>query len=170
MLFLWKHRQAISLPLGLLVSRASSMSPIYCITCELCQWSPRKPSKRYFTAQLDLDETIRQVQNPGITRLKSTLQKSLTTALDRWMAWCNMIVFVRLRYIFSAGAKPPKDGTCAFTWRQSSNPCIGLFGTKLWTAISWDKNINTISKRSLETTMLSSFLVSRWDCAHRSQW
>ncbi len=63
--------------------------------------------KWYFAAQLDLDDAVGQVQNPGLTRLKSkkggkrpTHEKSLNTAIERWrQAMNNMSQYDRLRQI-----------------------------------------------------------------------
>lgn len=37
----------------------------------------------YFATQLDLDDAIVQIQNPGISRLKANTRKSLETGLDQ---------------------------------------------------------------------------------------
>jgi len=64
--------------------------------------------KWYFAAQLDLDDAVGQVQNPGLQRLKSKRggskrpphEKSLSTALERWRPpMNNMSQYDRLRQI-----------------------------------------------------------------------
>lgn len=64
--------------------------------------------KWYFAAQLDLDDAIGQTNNPGLNRLKSvrgtaprsTSEKSLDSALNRWRtAMNNMSQYDRLRQV-----------------------------------------------------------------------
>lgn len=64
--------------------------------------------KWYFAAQLDLDDAVGHVQNPGLQRLRSTRrnalrnvsEKSLQTAMERWrQAMNNMSQYDRLRQI-----------------------------------------------------------------------
>lgn len=62
--------------------------------------------KWYFAAQLDLDDAVGHVQNPGLQRLnrragaRSSNEKSLATAMERWrQAMNNMSQYDRLRQI-----------------------------------------------------------------------
>ncbi|KAJ4469702.1 1,3-beta-glucan synthase component-domain-containing protein [Lentinula edodes] len=95
----------------LLDSRASRMSPnqaLLTIHADYIGGHNANYRKWYFAAQLDLDDAIGQVQNPGLNRLKSKRsggkrpphEKSLSTALERWrQAMNNMSQYDRLRQI-----------------------------------------------------------------------
>ncbi|KAJ3771798.1 1,3-beta-glucan synthase [Lentinula raphanica] len=95
----------------LLDSRASRMSPnqaLLTLHADYIGGHNANYRKWYFAAQLDLDDAIGQVQNPGLNRLKSKRggskrpphEKSLATALERWrQAMNNMSQYDRLRQI-----------------------------------------------------------------------
>jgi hypothetical protein len=98
----------------LLDSRASRMSPnqaLLTLHADYIGGQHANYRKWYFAAQLDLDDAIGQVQNPGLQRLKSTrgkgkgvqktgAEKSLESALGRWrQAMNNMSQYDRLRQI-----------------------------------------------------------------------
>ncbi|KAE9406540.1 1,3-beta-glucan synthase [Gymnopus androsaceus JB14] len=95
----------------LLDSRASRMSPnqaLLTLHADYIGGHNANYRKWYFAAQLDLDDAIGQVQNPGLNRLKSKRgqgkrpphEKSLSTALERWrQAMNNMSQYDRLRQI-----------------------------------------------------------------------
>ncbi|KAG8834634.1 1,3-beta-D-glucan synthase [Serendipita sp. 399] len=96
----------------LLDSRASRMSPnqaLLTLHADYIGGQHANYRKWYFAAQLDLDDAIGQVQNPGLQRLKSVkkkgatktgAEKSLDSALARWrQAMNNMSQYDRLRQI-----------------------------------------------------------------------
>ncbi|KAJ8082249.1 1,3-beta-D-glucan synthase [Marasmius tenuissimus] len=95
----------------LLDSRASRMSPnqaLLTLHADYIGGQNANYRKWYFAAQLDLDDAIGQVQNPGLNRLKSKRggskrpphEKSLATAMERWrQAMNNMSQYDRLRQI-----------------------------------------------------------------------
>jgi 1,3-beta-glucan synthase len=95
----------------LLDSRASRMPPnqaLLTLHADYIGGHHANYRKWYFAAQLDLDDAIGQVQNPGLNRLKSKRgqgkrpphEKSLSTALERWrQAMNNMSQYDRLRQI-----------------------------------------------------------------------
>lgn len=95
----------------MLDSRASRMSPnqaLLTLHADYIGGHNANYRKWYFAAQLDLDDAIGQVQNPGLTRLKTkrnkdkrpSHEKSLNTALERWrVAMHNMSQYDRLRQI-----------------------------------------------------------------------
>ncbi|KAG6884155.1 1,3-beta-D-glucan synthase [Termitomyces sp. T159_Od127] len=95
----------------LLDSRASRMSPnqaLLTLHADYIGGHNANYRKWYFAAQLDLDDAIGHVQNPGLTRLKSkrgkdkkqSHEKSLNNALERWrQAMHNMSQYDRLRQI-----------------------------------------------------------------------
>jgi hypothetical protein len=94
----------------LLDSRASRMSPnqaLLTLHADYIGGPHANYRKWYFAAQLDLDDTVGQVQNQGINRLKSTKrktkispQRTLDAALQRWrQAMNNMSQYDRLRQI-----------------------------------------------------------------------
>lgn len=93
----------------LLDSRASRMSPnqaLLTLHADYIGGPHANYRKWYFAAQLDLDDTIGQVQNPGINRLKSMKKakvsphRALDAALQRWrQAMNNMSQYDRLRQI-----------------------------------------------------------------------
>ncbi|EEB92874.1 hypothetical protein MPER_08553 [Moniliophthora perniciosa FA553] len=95
----------------LLDSRASRMSPnqaLLTLHADYIGGQNANYRKWYFAAQLDLDDAIGQVQNPGLNRLKSkrgggkrpSHEKSLSTAMERWrQAMNNMSQYDRLRQI-----------------------------------------------------------------------
>ncbi|KAF8911358.1 1,3-beta-glucan synthase [Mucidula mucida] len=94
----------------LLDSRASRMVPnqaLLTLHADYIGGHHANYRKWYFAAQLDLDDAVGQVQNPGLTRLKSkkggkrpTHEKSLNTAIERWrQAMNNMSQYDRLRQI-----------------------------------------------------------------------
>ncbi|KAK7062827.1 1,3-beta-D-glucan synthase [Paramarasmius palmivorus] len=95
----------------LLDSRASRMSPnqaLLTLHADYIGGQNANYRKWYFAAQLDLDDAIGQMQNPGLNRLKSKRgggkrpphEKSLSTAMERWrQAMNNMSQYDRLRQI-----------------------------------------------------------------------
>ncbi|KAF9238943.1 glycosyltransferase family 48 protein [Melanogaster broomeanus] len=95
----------------LLDSRASRMSPnqaLLTLHADYIGGEHANYRKWYFAAQLDLDDAVGNVQNPGLQRLQSTRlkgsrstnAKSLQTAMDRWrQAMNNMSQYDRLRQI-----------------------------------------------------------------------
>ncbi|RDB28250.1 1,3-beta-glucan synthase component FKS1 [Hypsizygus marmoreus] len=98
----------------LLDSRASRMSPnqaLLTLHADYIGGHNANYRKWYFAAQLDLDDAIGQVQNPGLNRLKTKRgkdtktekrphEKTLNTALERWrLAMHNMSQYDRLRQI-----------------------------------------------------------------------
>lgn len=95
----------------LLDSRASRMSPnqaLLTLHADYIGGEHANYRKWYFAAQLDLDDAVGHVQNPGLQRLRSTRrntprnlnEKSLQTAMDRWrQAMNNMSQYDRLRQI-----------------------------------------------------------------------
>ncbi|KAG6889590.1 1,3-beta-D-glucan synthase [Termitomyces sp. Mi166 len=95
----------------LLDSRASRMSPnqaLLTLHADYIGGHNANYRKWYFAAQLDLDDAIGHVQNPGLNRLKSkrgkekkpSHEKSLNNALERWrQAMHNMSQYDRLRQI-----------------------------------------------------------------------
>ncbi|KAK6996025.1 putative 1,3-beta-D-glucan synthase subunit [Favolaschia claudopus] len=102
-------------------SRASRMSPnqaLLTLHADYIGGQHANYRKWYFAAQLDLDDAVGQVQNPGLNRLKSQKQKggpgaakvagrsrpprekALSTALERWrQAMHAMSQYDRLRQI-----------------------------------------------------------------------
>jgi 1,3-beta-glucan synthase len=95
----------------LLDSRASRMSPnqaLLTLHADYIGGENANYRKWYFAAQLDLDDAVGQVQNPGLTRLRSQKRKgapnahakSLHTAMERWRNAMNgMDQYDRLRQI-----------------------------------------------------------------------
>ncbi|KAF8119311.1 glycosyltransferase family 48 protein [Boletus edulis] len=95
----------------LLDSRASRMSPnqaLLTLHADYIGGEHANYRKWYFAAQLDLDDAVGHVQNPGLQRLRSTRrttlrnisEKSLQTAMERWrQAMNNMSQYDRLRQI-----------------------------------------------------------------------
>lgn len=95
----------------LLDSRSSRMSPnqaLLTLHADYIGGEHANYRKWYFAAQLDLDDAVGHVQNPGLQRLKSTKrrgprnanEKSLQTAMERWrQAMNNMSQYDRLRQI-----------------------------------------------------------------------
>ncbi|KAJ6481844.1 1,3-beta-glucan synthase [Mycena sanguinolenta] len=94
-------------------SRASRMSPnqaLLTLHADYIGGPHANYRKWYFAAQLDLDDAVGQVQNPGLNRLRSQSgkipgrrpprDKALTTALERWrQAMHSMSQYDRLRQI-----------------------------------------------------------------------
>lgn len=92
-------------------SRASRMSPNHALTTLHADYIGGQNAnyrKWYFAAQLNLDDAVGQVQNPGLQRLKSVGgkaaktagSKSLDSALNRWRnAMNNMSQYDRVRQI-----------------------------------------------------------------------
>jgi 1,3-beta-glucan synthase len=95
----------------LLDSRASRMSPnqaLLTLHADYIGGEHANYRKWYFAAQLDLDDAVGQVQNPGLQRLRSQRRKgappahakSLHTAMERWRhAMNSMSQYDRLRQI-----------------------------------------------------------------------
>jgi 1,3-beta-glucan synthase len=95
----------------LLDSRASRMSPnqaLLTLHADYIGGEHANYRKWYFAAQLDLDDAVGHVQNPGLQRLRSTKrnalrnvsEKSFQTAMERWrQAMNNMSQYDRLRQI-----------------------------------------------------------------------
>lgn len=95
----------------LLDSRASRMSPnqaLLTLHADYIGGEHANYRKWYFAAQLDLDDAVGHVQNPGLQRLRSTKrkarrsvnEKSLQMAMERWrQAMNNMSQYDRLRQI-----------------------------------------------------------------------
>lgn len=93
----------------LLDSRASRMSPnqaLLTLHADYIGGEHANYRKWYFAAQLDLDDAVGHVQNPGLQRLnrragaRSSNEKSLATAMERWrQAMNNMSQYDRLRQI-----------------------------------------------------------------------
>jgi len=93
----------------LLDSRASRMSPnqaLLTLHADYIGGPHANYRKWYFAAQLDLDDTVGQVQNPGMNRLKQPKKskanphRTLDAALQRWrQAMNNMSQYDRLRQI-----------------------------------------------------------------------
>jgi 1,3-beta-glucan synthase len=105
-------RNTFDFLMQLLDSRASRMSPnqaLLTLHADYIGGQHANYRKWYFAAQLDLDDAIGQVQNPGLQRLrsvkgkappKSGAEKSLDSALGRWrQAMNNMSQYDRLRQI-----------------------------------------------------------------------
>ncbi|KAG6849623.1 1,3-beta-D-glucan synthase [Arthromyces matolae] len=104
-------RNMFDFVMQLLDSRSSRMSPnqaLLTLHADYIGGHHANYRKWYFAAQLDLDDAVGQVQNPGLNRLKSKRgkekrpahQKSLNNALDRWrQAMHNMSQYDRLRQI-----------------------------------------------------------------------
>lgn len=96
----------------LLDSRASRMAPqqaLLTLHADYIGGQHANYRKWYFAAQLDLDDAVGLSQNPGFQRLKSvkaqgrpktSSEKSLNSALDRWrQAMNNMSQYDRMRQI-----------------------------------------------------------------------
>lgn len=91
----------------LLDSRASRMSPnqaLLTLHADYIGGQHANYRKWYFAAQLNLDDAVGQVNNPGLQRLKSVKgakgSKSLDSAQQRWRnAMNNMSQYDRLRQI-----------------------------------------------------------------------
>ncbi|TFK29456.1 1,3-beta-glucan synthase [Coprinopsis marcescibilis] len=95
----------------LLDSRASRMTPnqaLLTLHADYIGGHNANYRKWYFAAQLDLDDAVGTIQNPGLNRLKSqkgaakrpATEKSLATALERWrQAMNNMSQYDRLRQV-----------------------------------------------------------------------
>lgn len=96
----------------LLDSRASRMSPnqaLLTLHADYIGGQHANYRKWYFAAQLDLDDAVGLSQNPGLQRLKSvkrrggpktSSEKSLNSALDRWrQAMNSMSQYDRMRQI-----------------------------------------------------------------------
>lgn len=96
----------------MLDSKASRMSPnqaLLTIHADYIGGQYANYRKWYFAAQLDLDDAVGQVNNPGLNRLRSvrgkapvkpTSAKSLESAVNRWrQAMNNMSQYDRLRQV-----------------------------------------------------------------------
>ncbi|KAI1795898.1 1,3-beta-glucan synthase [Ganoderma leucocontextum] len=94
----------------LLDSRASRMTPnqaLLTVHADYIGGQHANYRKWYFAAQLNLDDAVGQVQNPGLQRLRSVKgkpqtagSKSLDSALNRWRnAMNNMSQYDRLRQV-----------------------------------------------------------------------
>ncbi|KAI0049527.1 glycosyltransferase family 48 protein [Auriscalpium vulgare] len=102
-------RNMFDFTMQLLDSRASRMSPnqaLLTLHADYIGGQHANYRKWYFAAQLDLDDAVGHTQNPGLQRLKSkrggrsTHEKSLNSALDRWrQAMNNMSQYDRMRQI-----------------------------------------------------------------------
>lgn len=105
-------RNMFDFTMTLLDSRASRMSPnqaLLTLHADYIGGQHANYRKWYFAAQLNLDDAVGQTQNPGLQRLrtvrgkggaKTTSEKSLNSALDRWRhAMNNMSQYDRLRQI-----------------------------------------------------------------------
>jgi 1,3-beta-glucan synthase len=98
--------------MNILDSRASRMTPdqaLLTLHADYIGGQHANYRKWYFAAQLDLDDAIGHVNNPGLQRLKSVKggpapksasEKSLDSALNRWrLAMNNMSQYDRLRQV-----------------------------------------------------------------------
>ncbi|KAF7292772.1 Glycosyltransferase family 48 protein [Mycena indigotica] len=97
--------------LQLLDSRASRMSPnqaLITVHADYIGGHQANYRKWYFAAQLDLDDAVGKVQNPGLDRLQSKRrpnrraqhEKSLLKAMEHWrQAMHNMTQYDRLRQV-----------------------------------------------------------------------
>lgn len=91
-------------------SRASRMTPnqaLLTIHADYIGGENANYRKWYFAAQLDLDDAVGHIQNPGLQRLRSvkrgsrtSSEKSLNAAQERWrQAMNNMSQYDRLRQV-----------------------------------------------------------------------
>ncbi|KAI0311204.1 1-3-beta-glucan synthase [Amylostereum chailletii] len=100
-------RNMFDFTMQLLDSRASRMSPnqaLLTLHADYIGGQHANYRKWYFAAQLDLDDAVGQIQNPGLQRMKSKkrrgTEKSLNGALDRWrQAMNNMSQYDRMRQV-----------------------------------------------------------------------
>ena len=103
-------RQQFDFLMTLLDSRASRMTPnqaLLTVHADYIGGQHANYRKWYFAAQLNLDDAVGQVQNPGLQRLRSVKgkpqtsgSKSLDSALNRWRnAMNSMSQYDRLRQV-----------------------------------------------------------------------
>ncbi|KAJ7628667.1 1,3-beta-glucan synthase [Roridomyces roridus] len=104
-------RNMFDFTMQLLDSRASRMSPnqaLLTLHADYIGGQQANYRKWYFAAQLDLDDVVGKLQNPGLNRLRSkrgpnkhaAREKSLNDAMERWrQAMNNMSQYDRLRQI-----------------------------------------------------------------------